>query len=864
MAPLTWRNVDDPDLGKAARILEGAVANWSGALNGASDTLATVRDNQRRNRSAAAIPVLAGINGASDVDAALSRVTGLVNPQDMTPELQQAVLNARGTALGYDQTRTSTDSTRSATSRANETHRRGIEREDQLSALAPTLAGAYQESLWGDPYQAAPHDGGPPLNDRELLARTIMAEAGGEGYQGMLAAGSVIANRSRANDGNLRGVIMAPGQFSAWNGYTGYAGGEGGLDMNAMQPNDEAYAAADAIQSGNYQDPTGGATHYYNPSVADPEWGARAGGTWNQIGNHVFGTAAGGAPPVVGGTDGVTVSQRRPIDIAGMIPENNRLGVDFWLSQAEQLYGNQDRAIEEARSDLSYAETRTAAQEAERAADEAERLRNEGWELARNLGPDGRDRAQNEIMARGLPEDQTRLLLEGVAGAFDAAPAYYAPSEGLAPSDLAQTAMAQLEMNAGIADDKNPLLVVMESLGLSSPGDLDTDAAISGSGVAEEVKRQGVTDIVGGLMGKRETLDLREDPANIIGIVNEISGDLGVDPRMVAGMVENALAPGFWGGTMVDQDRLRSLVQPWADPNERRRLIGIENGQAARREALDAAIADQREAQERLDVYGRRPGSPERDAALASAQTDFDAASAAIQTVMDEDNRAYGISYGEQATGEEGAADGTEDLVAATSDERRRMILEGETRPTPGGVTVDPSASGFDQMLSRFSQDSEISGELERIRVGLATGGGAPANRVFGSIGDFFRPAAEGQANSERRESMRSALEWFQSEDAETLFQINPRLLEQARRDPVGFFRLATEGDLVSDPGAATRDQRPRPDLAPRPMTIEDWDRMTAEERRAAGFGAMDRSDAMGFISRRQNAGLGMIFTPSR
>lgn len=133
--------------------------------------------------------------------------------------------------------------------------------------------------------------------DRELLAKTLMAEAGGEGYDGMLAAGAVIHNRANTTGygDSLRDVIMKPGQFSAWNSVTGYAGGEGGLDMDKITPNEHALKAADAILSGNFEDPTGGATHYYNPSVANPKWGQkRAGGDWKRIGNHIFGFADAG------------------------------------------------------------------------------------------------------------------------------------------------------------------------------------------------------------------------------------------------------------------------------------------------------------------------------------------------------------------------------------------------------------------------------------------------------------------------------------------------------------------------------------------------------------------------------------------
>tara|TARA_R110000822_G_scaffold37124_1_gene104101 strand:- start:178 stop:744 length:567 start_codon:yes stop_codon:yes gene_type:complete len=131
------------------------------------------------------------------------------------------------------------------------------------------------------------------FSDREILALTLQAEAGGEGYDGMLAAGSVIANRAASGKygEGISGVIMKPGQFSAWNGVTGYAGGEGAIDMDKIRPNKQALKAADAIISGDYTDVTGGATHYYNPKVASPAWGGNVGSNWTDIGNHRFGRA---------------------------------------------------------------------------------------------------------------------------------------------------------------------------------------------------------------------------------------------------------------------------------------------------------------------------------------------------------------------------------------------------------------------------------------------------------------------------------------------------------------------------------------------------------------------------------------------
>lgn len=129
------------------------------------------------------------------------------------------------------------------------------------------------------------------LNNRDLLARTLEAEAGDQGSGGMLAAGSVIMNRLKnpAYGSELHSVILQPGQFSAWNSYTGYEGGLGGVNMYQITPSSTAYEVADQLLAGTYEDPTGGAMHYYNPNEANPIWGQRSGGKWKKIGDHIFG-----------------------------------------------------------------------------------------------------------------------------------------------------------------------------------------------------------------------------------------------------------------------------------------------------------------------------------------------------------------------------------------------------------------------------------------------------------------------------------------------------------------------------------------------------------------------------------------------
>lgn len=129
-----------------------------------------------------------------------------------------------------------------------------------------------------------------PQSDRDLIAGVLAAE--GRGMQDMMYVADVIANRVAspqfAND--WRGVILQPGQFSALNAVTGYAGGAGANDV-WKNPSTDAYRIADDILAGTFQGGlTSGALNYYEPNYASPAWGGpgfvRLPGS-----THVFGTA---------------------------------------------------------------------------------------------------------------------------------------------------------------------------------------------------------------------------------------------------------------------------------------------------------------------------------------------------------------------------------------------------------------------------------------------------------------------------------------------------------------------------------------------------------------------------------------------
>lgn len=154
--------------------------------------------------------------------------------------------------------------------------------------------------------------------DRQLLAQMITGEAGGEGPEGMTAAGAVALNRlNKGGYGQtLSDVIMAPHQFEAM--------------RKPKAPTPEAMAIADQLLAGTAQDPTGGAVNYLNPALQaslgreQPSWAPA--GQGQRIGGHVF---YGGTPPQPGGptmdTSGNPVPPPPPppqsIDQAGPIAD---------------------------------------------------------------------------------------------------------------------------------------------------------------------------------------------------------------------------------------------------------------------------------------------------------------------------------------------------------------------------------------------------------------------------------------------------------------------------------------------------------------------------------------------------------------
>ncbi|MFT8313330.1 MAG: spore cortex-lytic enzyme [Clostridium sp.] len=112
--------------------------------------------------------------------------------------------------------------------------------------------------------------------DLMLLARLINGEARGEPYEGQVAVGAVVMNRTRDSrfPSTVAGVIYQPGAFTATV--------DGQINANIEQSS--INAARDAL---NGWDPSGGAIYYFNPAKATSKW------IWSRplikiIGEHRF------------------------------------------------------------------------------------------------------------------------------------------------------------------------------------------------------------------------------------------------------------------------------------------------------------------------------------------------------------------------------------------------------------------------------------------------------------------------------------------------------------------------------------------------------------------------------------------------
>lgn len=776
MARLTWQNVDAPDLTKAADILNAAANQVGVGGGGIASAVRNARKDQMDRRSAAALPILAGIQSGGDVQGALDQIGSILRPEDMNEETRAAYLGLMGKGLGFDQTRVGMDATRAATDsvrgaegRAQTNAERGWKVEDQEAAVA----GKIQERIDGGRYgpQGGTGANGLPDNERDLLALTLQAEAGGEGYQGMLAAGAVVNNRVQSGKYGVGfgGVITRPGQFSYLNGVTGYAGGQGAIDPSNIRISDDAYAAADAIMSGNYKDPTGGATHYYNDKVADPAWGAnKAGGDWVRIGNHVFGSPDGKAG---------TGSNTRPAGgVSDLIGPDNVLPTSFWQNQGDKVWGAEEEGYQRGRSRADDARTDEEARIAREALERATTRMTEGGLLT--VEENNRAIAQDD----SLTNAEKRAEMAATRELFGANPEL-SSTVGLPTPDLTKEGydpratelqIGQMEANQKFNNTTDPTLRGLDIGGIS--GEASTASVLEGIGnIRKSAEDSGIT--------------FSNSDGEISNVVNSVAKDYGVDPRIVLAAMGNATKSDWtwtdWNGAVqFDEETLRSAMETYGSRDDYQKAVTKKTTQekrisdaqkiASRQEALVSQItllegrglSTDKQLEELKKLNGDFAAIMEADKAANPSESQIAADEAkAIEAKKVADAWAAGGRAGQN-------------FVDRVGDKIKYGNLEDAfTLNTTRRETTERAKGTAPAALVPSLRESEMVDMAAYIAGG---GQGIPADQV---VQDYASAPLQQRVDL----ILKEAAAWSQTPEALALFQANPQALASFQDDPVAF-----------------------------------------------------------------------------
>ena len=105
--------------------------------------------------------------------------------------------------------------------------------------------------------------------EKNIIARTLYAEAKGESPEGRRAVASVIWNRGGKNNEGLIRQIKRPRQFSCWNSFDWNQKYE--IREFSGEAWDHCNKIAQEMIDGTFS-PTVNWNHYYNPKLANPYW----------------------------------------------------------------------------------------------------------------------------------------------------------------------------------------------------------------------------------------------------------------------------------------------------------------------------------------------------------------------------------------------------------------------------------------------------------------------------------------------------------------------------------------------------------------------------------------------------------------
>lgn len=808
MAPLTWRNVSAPDFQGAASMMETASRGWDRAFSGLNEALQRQGEVNRRNRSAELLPMLANVTDQESAEAAIAAV-GQLAPHQISPELAQAVMGLRNQAQEYQANQLSLAAARRSggTSGASAGRQAAQDQVDAVGVVSRLGA------ITGQYPSGEPSDTPAPTNGRALPAAQTVGST-------PLSFGSLEASSS----GNTQPEPVVPGR-----NYSDRPTALQHTDLFGMGPNFRAGdmlargLQAAGIDPGNPSQPAPQAQPAVAPVVASaaPQLMSSGQLSFGQPdnsplpqpaaqpqGNYNPGTIPGSSNPQplvvpqIPGTPGVP--NRMPL------AEELRLAATPIVAEAQanpnsdpsdtlNLLDNTTETIIERREaedqeisrSLGIAQESFDLQRAQIAAERGEeaRLRNE---TAASFVDDNyllfNDRA-HLVEFLGGQEGVTPDFRDAILSAWDGLPSerFILPEPDPVLQRTIENAATAADADTEILLGRNPLL----------------RAIAEGSG--EESSRQSNLDF----LNRISEGEVAVDRTQVLAEINRVSQETGLALPLVHAAVENSLVQGTFlgfetGDLRVDSDLLLRNLEVYSDPGMYRDMSIWWDERQSDQDRLGVLGTRLLESDQRIrrlqdqlpeSEWGTNPAMQAILSDQQSAQEEYDAITSRFE--MTEFDRVPGWGP------EDNSASVAES--AAEEESRRREVaantaLEAATRsgsqiPSLGGYLVDPNASAADQAFNRSMRESVLNGSLVNINADLATSGASPFNRAWGTVSDFFRPAAVAAENQANRAMLVEASDWYSSRAAELVFRSNPGLLARAQEDPLGFYLRMGRGD---------------------------------------------------------------------
>jgi hypothetical protein len=813
MAPLTWRNVNAPDFASSARILGNAGRGLSSGVGNISGAFKDARARQINTRSNEGIGQLAGATTESDVERIMAEVLGSVSARDRNGALNTAIMGSNGRALGLDGDRADIRNTENMISNRNAASSRAATAADEARTQRELRAANALEvaRVGGGNVPTSTNDSFTGLGlDTPVVepARTPVVE-----YPVNPGSGDVAPPA---------GMLMRTPPVQPAAGTIPTYGGAGDNEVQGGSGEDllEGGSAVDrAIQSVLNGEPM---TQEIMDTIQGAYDGTDQGTPFTPPNRNPNGTGFAPNTGIAGSLQNsagpVTPSGSQVPDLTTITTPDQQAEIDQVIdegtddatgepvsAEARNLMNTTvydmikdsgvDYTMEEVQSMMEWRQDQLAGMKTEEDANFQRQVDEEVFENVQNLGANGLQEITDRVNNHPDLSPREREAYLTSIGKLDEN--FFSPSEGGARLLAAGEGSPQAQLAADMTATQDAL----DSFGMFSTGATAPGGGTSTDGGESTVSPENLNALVStevASAGQNPQGDDRLQTGPTMDIVQKLWQETGLDLGIIQSEIGNStVSDDRWGrsnGVKVDEDLLRARLNRYIDDGG-----ANPDGLAARQSAErlnQSQITELGLIQSQLDsnnadfsVLSRRQQTPEVQAAitkLRTSQQDLAAQATKLRATVGSVSSNRSESGGDDDNSEEDEA--TFDPGARTD---RRFEVPSDAQ-TPKGNPYDPDASQFDRGVANTTRREEVREKLLNITSGLtAEGGGGMFGVIpfFDKIGENFRPRAEADRLSARRDIATETRNWFRSDAGRELFYNNPMLLEEAAADPVAFYQ---------------------------------------------------------------------------